>query len=142
MAIPDLLTWLDQAGCTITKVEGVPDHVLVKRGGFHAILPTTGPETPRAGPDPRAGGRPSVCYPFTLTDDDGTVLVTFPDFPGATYGRTRAEAIERACAFVADALVIYLALHLPLPPPSTTVMDQQAEVSMPPARGTTRGPAC
>ena len=73
MAIPDLLTWLDQAGCTITKVEGVPDHVLVKR----------------------------------------------------------------ARAFVADALVIYLALNLPLPPPATTVMDRQVEVSMPPARGTT-----
>ena len=76
-------------------------------------------------------------HPFTLTDDDGDVLVTFPDFPGATYGRTEAEAIERARAFVADALVIYLALNLPLPPPATTVMDRQVEVSMPPARGTT-----
>ena len=36
-------------------------------------------------------------YPVELSDDEGTVLATFPDVPGAiTYGETRAEALEHA----------------------------------------------
>ena len=37
-------------------------------------------------------------YPVEITpDDNGTLLVTFPDVPGAvTYGETRAEALENA----------------------------------------------
>jgi predicted RNase H-like HicB family nuclease len=36
-------------------------------------------------------------YPVTLTPDDGTFLVTFPDVPEAiTYGETVEEALRRA----------------------------------------------
>ena len=38
----------------------------------------------------------AVKYPVRLEDDEGTVLVTFVDYPGATYGEDREEALTRA----------------------------------------------
>lgn len=40
----------------------------------------------------------STKYPVHLEkDDNGTILVTFPDYPGATYGHDKEEALDRAC---------------------------------------------
>ena len=49
-------------------------------------------------------------YPVEMTDDDnGTVLVTFPDVPGAiTYGDDRPDALARAV----DALETMLASYI------------------------------
>ena len=139
MPFRDFLKWLDEAGCTVTRVDGVPDHVLVTRGGFQAILPTSDPE-PRAAVEPAAQGGPTVRYPFTLTDDDdGSVMVTFPDFPGATYGRTREEAVQRARAFVVDAVAIYLALDQALPTPAAIATDQHVVVAVRRDRGSPPG---
>jgi predicted RNase H-like HicB family nuclease len=135
----DFLKWLDEAGCTVTRVDGVPDHVLVTRGGFQAILPTSDPET-RAGAEPVGQREPTMRYPFTLTDDDdGSVMVTFPDFPGATYGRTREEAVQRARAFVADAVAICLALDQALPAPAPNATDQHVVVAVRRDRGSPPG---
>jgi predicted RNase H-like HicB family nuclease len=137
----DFLKWLDEAGCTVTRVDGVPDHVLVTRGGFQAILPASDPETPRAGVEPDGQGKPTRRYPFTLTDDDdGSVMVTFPDFPGATYGRTREEAVHRARAFVVDALAIYEALDQAPPAPTAIATDQHVVVAVPHDAGSSPGP--
>lgn len=38
----------------------------------------------------------AVKYPVRLQDDEGTVLVTFVDYPGATYGEDKEEALMRA----------------------------------------------
>ena len=38
-----------------------------------------------------------LAYPITLTDDDGTILATSPDFPElTTFGDDRTEALARA----------------------------------------------
>lgn len=142
MPFPDFLKWLEEAGCTVTRVDGVPGHVLMTRGGFQAILPTSDPETPRAGGEPVGQEESAARYPFTLTDDDdGSVLVTFRDFPGATYGRTREEAVQRARAFVVDALAIYVALGQALPAPAPIAADQHV-VAVPRDPGSTPGRPC
>ena len=60
-------------------------------------------------------------YPVTLTpDDNGTVLVTFPDVDGAvTFGDTIAEALARAPDALATILEAYIKDRRPIPPPST-----------------------
>src|SRR5688500_5095243 len=126
----DFLKWLDEAGCTVTRVDGVPDHVLVTHGGFQAILPASDPE-PCAGVEPVGQAEPTVRYPFTLTDDDDdSVMVTFTDFHGATSERTREDAVHRARAFVIDAVAIYLALDQTLPPPAAITTDQHVVVAV------------
>jgi antitoxin HicB len=60
-------------------------------------------------------------YPVTLTpDDNGTVLVTFPDVDGAvTYGVSIDEALTRAPDALATILEAYIKDRRPIPPPST-----------------------
>jgi antitoxin HicB len=60
-------------------------------------------------------------YPVTLTpDDNGTVLVTFPDVEGAvTFGDTIEEALTRAPEALATILEAYIKDRRPIPPPST-----------------------
>ncbi len=52
-----------------------------------------------------------LIYPVTLSDDEGTTLVEFPDVPEAiTYGETRDEALLHA----EDALItLFEAYRLP-----------------------------
>jgi len=60
-------------------------------------------------------------YPVTLTpDDNGTVLVTFPDVDGAvTFGDTIDEALTRAPDALATILEAYIKDRRPIPLPST-----------------------
>ena len=60
-------------------------------------------------------------YPVTLTpDDNGTVLVTFPDVDGAvTFGDTIDEALTHASDALATILEAYIKDCRPVPRPST-----------------------
>jgi antitoxin HicB len=52
-------------------------------------------------------------------DDNGTVLVTFPDWPEAhTFGETEEEALERAPAALASVIDAYIKARRPLKAPS------------------------
>lgn len=54
-------------------------------------------------------------------DDNGTVMVTFPDFPEAqTFGEDEAEALAHAGDALATIVDGYIRARLPLPPPSAT----------------------
>lgn len=59
-------------------------------------------------------------YPVTLTpDDNGTVLVTFPDVPEAiTFGADEDEALLQAIDALESALSFYIGARAPLPVPS------------------------
>ncbi|MBK6403004.1 MAG: type II toxin-antitoxin system HicB family antitoxin [Rhodocyclaceae bacterium] len=58
-------------------------------------------------------------YPVTLTPDDGTVLVTFPDVPEAiTFGADEDEALLQAVDALESALAFYVGDRKPLPMPS------------------------
>ena len=58
-------------------------------------------------------------YPVTLTPDDGTVLVTFPDVPEAiTFGADMDEALLQAIDALESALSFYVDDRKPLPVPS------------------------
>ena len=59
-------------------------------------------------------------YPVTLTpDDNGTVLVTFPDVPEAiTFGADEDEALLQAVDALETALLFYVNDRAPLPRPS------------------------
>ena len=117
MAFSDLLRELKTLGCETYLAAGVDAHVLLTKGAFRAIVPTRDPGDPETTARVRTEP-PALPYSVTLTpDDDGTVVVTFPDFPGATYGRTEAEALARAADFLADAVAIYASLGEPVPPP-------------------------
>ncbi len=61
-------------------------------------------------------------YPVRLTkDDNGTILVSFPDFPEAhTFGDTRAEALALAEDALATVIDAYIKDRRPIPEPSTT----------------------
>jgi antitoxin HicB len=61
-----------------------------------------------------------VRYPVVLEpDDNGTVMVTFPDFPEAqTFGNDSADAIARASDALATIVDGYIRARRPLPPPS------------------------
>ena len=55
-------------------------------------------------------------YPVTLTPDDGTVLVTFPDVPEAiTFGMDEDEALLQAVDALESALSFYVDARMPLP---------------------------
>jgi antitoxin HicB len=60
-------------------------------------------------------------YPVTLTEDDnGTILVTFPDFPeAATFGQDRAEALPRAVDAIETAIQGRITDREDLPLPSS-----------------------
>jgi antitoxin HicB len=52
-------------------------------------------------------------------DDNGTILVSFPDFPEAhTFGETKAEALARAEDALATVIQAYIADRRPIPKPS------------------------
>jgi antitoxin HicB len=59
-------------------------------------------------------------YPVSFQrDDNGTVLVTFPDFPEAqTFGDDRDEALARAQDALATVLDAYIKDRRPIPMPS------------------------
>ena len=55
-------------------------------------------------------------YPVTLTPDDGTVLVTFPDVPEAlTFGADEDEALLQALDALETALSLYIDARKSLP---------------------------
>ena len=58
-------------------------------------------------------------YPVQLQDDEGTVLVTFPDVPGAiTFGDDEAEALDHAVDALETVLNAYMADRKDIPAPS------------------------
>jgi antitoxin HicB len=59
-------------------------------------------------------------YRVTLdNDDNGTILVSFPDFPEAhTFGDTKAEALTRARDARAMVIDAYIKDRRPMPAPS------------------------
>lgn len=58
-------------------------------------------------------------FPVDLSDDEGTVLVKFPDIPEAiTFGEDREEALMRAIDALETALMIYIDRRKPIPLPS------------------------
>jgi antitoxin HicB len=71
-----------------------------------------------------------VRYPVALEpDDNGTVMVTFPDFPEAqTFGEDEADALARASDALATIVDGYIRARRPLPTPSET-SGQAAELS-------------
>ena len=69
-------------------------------------------------------------YPVVLEpDDNGTVMVTFPDFPEAqTFGEDEADALARASDALATIVDGYIRARRPLPTPSAT-SSHTAELS-------------
>ena len=62
---------------------------------------------------------PMLAYPIDLTDDDGTLLVTAPDFPElTTFGDDRDEAIARAADALEEAIAARISRGDPIPAPS------------------------
>ncbi len=65
-------------------------------------------------------------YPVTLTPDDGTVLVTFPDVPEAiTFGADKDEALLYAVDALETALSMYVDARKPLPAVSKAKRGQK-----------------
>ena len=62
------------------------------------------------------------CYPVTLTpDDNGTILVTFPDIPEAvTFGDDEDDALLRAVDALENMLVAKMVDREDIPTPSST----------------------
>ena len=60
-----------------------------------------------------------LAYPMTLDDDDGTVLVTSPDFPElTTFGDDREEAVARAVDALEEAIAARIHDRRDIPTPS------------------------
>ncbi|WP_428118899.1 type II toxin-antitoxin system HicB family antitoxin [Candidatus Poriferisodalis sp.] len=60
-----------------------------------------------------------LAYPIELADDDGTVLVTSPDFPELnTFGEDRAEGIARAVDALEEAIAARIHGRQDIPTPS------------------------
>ena len=60
-----------------------------------------------------------LAYPITLTEDDGTILVTSPDFPElTTFGDDRAEALARAVDALEEAIAARVHDRRDIPRPS------------------------
>lgn len=60
-----------------------------------------------------------LSYPITLEEDDGTLLVTSPDFPElTTFGEDREEAIARAVDALEEAIAARMHSRLDVPQPS------------------------
>ena len=69
----------------------------------------------------RTNGKKSATwdYPVTLQDDEGTVLVTFPDVPSAiTYGDDEAAALDHAIGALETALIGVMGDRGAIPRPS------------------------
>ena len=73
-------------------------------------------------------------YPVTLEpDDNDTILVTFPDVPGAiTYGETEDEALARAVDALETMFISIMADRLPIPSPSPVKRGGKS-VTLPPS---------
>jgi antitoxin HicB len=65
-------------------------------------------------------------YPVVLErDDNGTVLVSFPDLPEAhTFGKTKADALARAADAALTAIEARMADREPIPDPSPVRVGQ------------------
>ena len=60
-----------------------------------------------------------LTFPISLEDDDGTVLVTSPDFPElTTFGEDRDEAVARAVHALEEAIAARIHDRKDLPTPS------------------------
>ena len=60
-----------------------------------------------------------LAYPIAFTEDDGTLLVTSPDFPElTTFGEDRAEAVARAVDALEEAIAARMHSRLDIPQPS------------------------
>jgi antitoxin HicB len=60
-----------------------------------------------------------ISYRVKLTDDEGTVLVTSPDFPDLiTYGEDREDALSYAVGAFSEAIAARMAHGEPIPAPS------------------------
>ncbi len=60
-----------------------------------------------------------LCYPVTLTKEDGSMIVTFPDFPEAhTYGDDKAESLARAVDALMTIIDAYMKDRQAIPTPS------------------------
>lgn len=60
-----------------------------------------------------------LAYPITLTDDDGTILATSPDFPElTTFGDDRTEALARAVDALEEAIAARVHDRKDIPQPS------------------------
>jgi len=60
-----------------------------------------------------------LSYPINLAEDDGTLLVTSPDFPElTTFGEDREEAIARAVDALEEAIAARMHSRLDVPSPS------------------------
>jgi antitoxin HicB len=72
-------------------------------------------------------------YPVTLkSDDNGAILVTFPDVPEAiTFGEDREDALRRASEALEAALSIYMDQRRDIPAPSRPRSKRTALVSLP-----------
>ena len=58
-------------------------------------------------------------YPVEVQEDDGTILVTFPDLPGAiTYGTDEAEALGHAVAALETMIAAMIGDREDIPEPS------------------------
>ena len=66
----------------------------------------------------------AVKYPVRLQDDEGTVLVTFVDYPGATYGKDKAEALMRAVDALETLFMGSIEHRQEIPNPSAVRKDQ------------------
>jgi antitoxin HicB len=65
-------------------------------------------------------------YPVTLTPDDGTILVTFPDVPEAiSFGADEDEALLNAVDALEAGLSFYVDARKPLPPASKPKRGQK-----------------
>lgn len=72
-----------------------------------------------------------VTYPVRLrADDNGTMLVTFADFPGATFGDDAADALAHAREFLIDVIEAYMSRREPIPPPTSS---GRTRVAVPPS---------
>ena len=69
-------------------------------------------------------------YPVTLErDDNGTVLVSFPDFPEAhTFGEDETDAVRHAQDALATVIDAYIKDRRDLPLPSATVTKRRVAV--------------
>jgi len=65
-------------------------------------------------------------YPVILTQDEGTILVSFPDIPEAiTFGKNESEALEKAIEALETGLSFYVDARKPLPKPSKPKRSQK-----------------
>lgn len=57
-------------------------------------------------------------YPANLEPDEGTILVTFDEFPGATFGEDEADALMRAVDLLETIFISIINDRLPIPAPT------------------------